>query len=80
MHYGKDAAPYVEKGLNRPSQILPHITAYCLPANRFFTVSGWAEMQREEDLSNYAKAEPSDIGQFESSRVFGLAPIFETNE
>ena len=23
-------------------------------------------MQREEDLGNYAKAEPSDIGQFES--------------
>jgi hypothetical protein len=66
MHYGKDAAPYVEKGLHRASQILPHITAYCLPPNRFSTVSGWAELQRVEDLGNYAKAEPSDIGQFES--------------
>ena len=46
MHYGKDAAPYVERGLHRASQILPHITAYCLPPNRFSTVSGWAEMQR----------------------------------
>ncbi len=66
MHYGKDAAPYVEKGLHRASQILPEIVAYCLPANRFPTTRGWVERQREEDLGNYAKTEPSDIGQFES--------------
>jgi hypothetical protein len=56
--FGK-AAPYVEQGLHRASQILPRITAYCLPANRFPTTRGWAERQREEE------ATPSDTEQFE---------------
>ena len=64
--FGDDAGPYVEQGLARASQILPHIVAYCLPPNRFPTTRGWPERQREEDLPAYAKAEPSDIAQFES--------------
>jgi hypothetical protein len=64
--FGKDAAPYVEQGLHRASEILPHITAYCLPPNHFPTTRGWPERQRQEDLAAYAKAEPSDIAQFRS--------------
>ncbi len=64
--FGKDAGPYVEQGLHRASQILPHIVAYCLPPNRFPTTRGWPERQREEDLGDYARVEPSDIGQFQS--------------
>ena len=40
--------------------------AYCLPPNRFPTTRGWPERQRQEDLPDYAKAEPSDIEQFQS--------------
>lgn len=66
MRFGKDAALYVEEGLHRASQILPHITAYSLPAVRFPTTRGWVEKQRQEDLPAYARAEPSDIAQFQS--------------
>jgi hypothetical protein len=66
QRFGKDAAPYVEQGLHRASQIMPRITAYCLPPNHFPTTRGWPERQRQEDLPAYAKAEPSDIEQFES--------------
>jgi hypothetical protein len=66
--FGKDAAPYVERGLHRASQILPYITAYCLPPNHFPTTRGWPERQRQDDLPAYANAEPSDIEQFESLR------------
>jgi hypothetical protein len=64
--FGKDAATYVEQGLHRASQILPHIVAYCLPPLRFSTTRGWPERQRQEDLPAYAQAEPSDIEQFQS--------------
>ncbi len=64
--FGREAAPYVEQALHRASQILPHIVAYCLPPNRFPTTRGWPERQRQEDLPAYAKAEPSDIEQFQS--------------
>jgi hypothetical protein len=66
QRFGKDAGPYVEQGLHRASQIMPHITAYCLPPNHFPTTRGWPERQRQEDLPAYAKAQPSDIEQFES--------------
>ena len=64
--FGKAAAPWVEQGLHRASQILPHVVAYCLPAGRFPTTRGWPERQRQEDLPLYAASEPSDIGQFQS--------------
>jgi len=64
--FGGAAAPYVEQGLDRASQILPRIVAYCLPPNRFPTTRGWPERQRQEDLPEYAHAEPSDMEQFQS--------------
>jgi hypothetical protein len=66
--FGRGAAPYVEEGLHLASGILPRIVAYCLPPGRFPTTRGWPERQREEDLPDYAKAEPSDIEQFQSIR------------
>ncbi len=64
--FGSGAAPYVERGLHRASEILPRIVAYCLPANRFPTTRGWPERQRWEDLPDYAHSEPSDTEQFQS--------------
>ena len=64
--FGQAAAPYVEQGLHRASQILPRIVAYCLPPNHFPTTRGWPERQRQEDLPEYAHAEPSDLEQFQS--------------
>jgi len=66
--FGRETAPYVEQGLHRASEILPHIVAYCLSPLRFSTTRGWPERQRQEDLDTYAKTEPSDIAQFESIR------------
>jgi len=62
--FGKDAAPYVMKGLHLASRILPRIVAYNYPYNLFPTTRGWIEKQRMEDLPKYAEALPSDIQQF----------------
>ncbi|HEY3319213.1 MAG TPA: hypothetical protein VGP72_01905 [Planctomycetota bacterium] len=64
--FGKDAAPFVEKGLRRASQILPRIVAACYPYSYFPMTRGWAEKQRLGDLPAYAKAEGSDTQQFAS--------------
>ncbi len=66
VRFGKDAAPYVRRGLERASQILPEITAYCLPVDHYPTTEGWAERQRQGDLPQYVEATPSDTQQFES--------------
>ena len=64
--FGKDAAPYIKQGLQRASQILPEITAYCQPADHYPTTRGWPERQRQGDLPQYVEANPSDTQQFES--------------
>jgi hypothetical protein len=61
---GKDAAPYVEKGLHQASWVLPRIVASCYPYSGFPMTRGWAEKQRLGDLPAYARAEGSDIQQF----------------
>ena len=66
VRFGKDAAPFVQQGLQRASQILPEITAYCLPADHYPTTRGWPERQRQGDLPEYVEATPSDTQQFES--------------
>jgi hypothetical protein len=60
------AAPYVEQGLHRASQILPRIVAFNLTPLRFSTTRGWPARQRGEDLDVYVKATPSDTAQFQS--------------
>ena len=62
--FGKEAAPFVQRGLQRASQILPRIVASCLPPDKFPTTRGWAEKQRWGDVWRYAKATPSDTQQF----------------
>jgi len=60
--FGNNAAPYIEEGLHQASKILPMIIAYI--KNRFPTTRGWVEKQRVDDLSDYAKLEPSDTQLF----------------
>jgi len=64
--FGKDAAPFVERGLHRASRILPRIVAACYPYGYFPMTRGWAEKQRLGDLPTYSKNEGSDIQQFAS--------------
>ena len=65
-HYGKEAAPSIERGLERASGILPRIIGYSLPLSKFPTTRGWPERQRWDDLPDYTAAEPSDIQLFGS--------------
>ncbi len=62
--FGKQAAPFVQQGLQRASQILPRIVASSLPPDKFPTTRGWAEKQRWGDIWQYAKGTPSDTQQF----------------
>ena len=62
--FGKAAAPFVEQGLHRASQILPRIVTYSYPYNHFPTTRGWAEKQRMGDIDFYSRALPSDTQQF----------------
>jgi len=64
--FGKNAAPFIEQGLQRASQILPEITAYCQPTDHYPTTRGWPERQRQGDLPAYVEADPSDPQQFET--------------
>jgi len=64
--FGRDAAPYLEKGLHRASWILPRIVASCYPYSYFPMTRGWAEKQRLGDLPAYSMAEGSDVQQFVS--------------
>jgi hypothetical protein len=64
--FGREAAPFVEKGLHQASWVLPRIVASCYPYDAFPMTRGWAEKQRLGDLPAYAKAEGSDIQQFAS--------------
>ena len=61
------AAPPVEAGLHRASQVLPMIVAAVYPYAGFPTTRGWAERQSlGAALADYAKNETSDPGLFES--------------
>jgi len=64
--FGKEAAPFVERGLHRASWVLPLIVAYSYPYQYFPTLTGWPEMRRQGDLPTYAGALPSDTQQFQS--------------
>jgi len=62
--FGKNAAPYVEKGLHSASRVLPMVVSYSYPYNLFSTLSGAPELRRQKDLPEYAAALPSDVQQF----------------
>jgi hypothetical protein len=62
-----DAAPHVEAGLERASQVLPMIVAAVYPYSLFPTTRGWAERQSlGASLAEYADNEGSDVELFES--------------
>jgi hypothetical protein len=62
-----DAAPHIEAGLQRASQVLPMIVAAVYPYSLFPTTRGWAERQSlGASLAEYADNEGSDVELFES--------------
>jgi len=65
--FGTAAAPHVEVGLHRASQVLPYIVAAVYPYSLFPTTRGWAERQSlGATLAAYAGNTGSDVRQFES--------------
>ena len=61
---GKAAAPFIQKGLQEASWILPHIITSGYPYTQFPTTRGWVEKQHMGSLAAYAKADITDIRQF----------------
>ena len=64
--FGREAAPALETALHRASWILPRIIASSYPYRGFPMTAGWAEKQHLGDLPTFAKAEGSDVEQFEN--------------
>lgn len=65
--FGSAAAPHIEAGLHRASQVLPMIVAAVYPYRLFPTTRGWAERQSlGANLAEYAKNEGTDTEQFEN--------------
>ncbi len=62
--FGAGAGPHVEAALHRASGILPHIVAAAYRYANFPTTRGWAEMQRQGSLEQFAGLEGSDTEQF----------------
>ncbi len=61
------AAPHVEAGLHRASDVLPMIVAAVYPYRAFPTTRGWAERQSlGAALADYANNEGTDTAQFEN--------------
>ena len=65
--FGAGAAPHLEAGLQRASQVLPMIVAAVYPYKGFPTTRGWAERQAlGASLADYANNEGTDPEQFEN--------------
>ena len=62
--FGPQAGPPVSKALQLASQVLPRIVAASYRYSNFPTTRGWAEMNRQGSLPEYAGEEGSDIQQF----------------
>jgi hypothetical protein len=62
--FGAAAGPHVEAALHRASGVLPHIVAAAYRYSNFPTTRGWAEMQRQGTLEQFAGLEGSDTEQF----------------
>jgi len=66
--FGPAAGPHVMKALEAASGVLPRIVASAYRYEYFPTTRGWAEMNRQDSLPEFATAENSDIQLFESPR------------
>ncbi len=65
--FGEDAGVELMKGMHLASKVLPRIVAASYLYSRFPSPRGWAELQRMDDLPDFAKnSKPSDIQQFAS--------------
>ena len=65
--FGSAAAPHIEAGLHRASQVLPMVVAAVYPYRGFPTTRGWAERQAlGGTLAEYASNEGTDTEQFEN--------------
>ncbi len=62
--FGPQAGPPVSRALQLASQVLPHIVAASYRYSNFPTTRGWAEMNRQGSLPEYAGEQGSDIQQF----------------
>ena len=66
--FGPQAGPHLANALHRASQILPRIVASSYRYQNFPTTRGWAEMNRQGSLPQYADEDGSDIQQFMNVR------------
>jgi hypothetical protein len=62
--FGPQAGPPVSRALQMASQVLPRIVAASYRYSNFPTTRGWAEMNRQGSLPEYAGEQGSDIQQF----------------
>jgi hypothetical protein len=66
--FGPQAGPHVMQGLHLASAVLPRIVAASHLYRNFPTTRGWAEMNRQGSLMQYADEDGSDIQQFMNVR------------
>jgi hypothetical protein len=66
--FGPQAGAHVMKGLQLASKVLPRIVAASYRYQNFPTTRGWAEMNRQGSLPEYAGEEGSDVQQFMNVR------------
>jgi hypothetical protein len=68
QRFGPEAGPQVVEGLQLASNVLPRVVAASYLYSNFPTTRGWAEMNRQGSLKQYANEDGSDIQQFMNVR------------
>jgi hypothetical protein len=66
--FGPQSGPALMRGLELASRVLPRIVAASYLYRNFPTTRGWAEMNRQGSLPQYAGEDGSDIQQFMNVR------------
>jgi len=66
--FGAQAGVHVMNALHLASKVLPHIVAASYRYQNFPTTRGWAEMNRQGSLAQYAGEDGSDTQQFMNVR------------
>jgi hypothetical protein len=64
VRFGEKAAAPIQTAMQRASQVLPRIVAASYRYSNFPTTRGWAEMNRQGSLPEYAGEQGSDVQQF----------------
>lgn len=67
-HFGSGAGPHIMEALHIASNVLPRVVAASYLYRNFPTTRGWAEMNRQGSLPQYAGEDGSDIQQFMNVR------------